>query len=583
MKHDSKTFMGKKLLFVLRLWNKSTAFIIGLGALIWFLIRVIPKPSRASYPCQQAAFPIASAFVVWLTATFSSMFILKKIKTTYSKHKIVSSICGATIIVVLIAWITIVPVGIKNSFGFAPANDTTFVKAVGYDWKPGPSNTPIGVAAGIFPGRVVMVRNPLATKWAGNWKKQEDQWWLDKNTDVEKISEMLSVTLLKLTGANKDKDAWDKIFKFYNKNSRGISNRSYNAGEVVALKINLNNSSEKKTDNQSDATPQLVLAMVRQLVNNAGVSQNNIIIYDVRRSIYPAMLTTVWKEFKDVRFLQEKEASKNQPVNPAYGDHHGIEGADWIEGVSYSAGNFKDAKIMPRQIKDATYLINMAMLKLHSYPYNYMEDGDEGQTAVTMTGKNHAGSIKGTPELHSILNPKLEGKKNAYSPLVDLAASPNLGAKTILYLLDGLYCGRKWRTYPLHFPNPPFNNKVVPYENPEWPASVLASFDGVALQSVGLDLLYAQSKNNNEPTYHNVPRILVRDNADDFLREMATPENAPSGTKYMQGGKPVKSLGVFEHWNNDIDMKYSRNLDPKKGKGVEFIFIPLGDKSKAKK
>jgi hypothetical protein len=511
------------------------------------------------------------------------MFILKKIKNAYVNHKIVSSICGATIIIVLIVWITIVPVGIKNSFGFAPANDTTFVKAVGYDWKPGTSNTPIGVAAGIFPGRVVMVRNPLATKWAGNWKKQEDQWWLDKNTDVEKISEMLSVTLLKLTGANKDKDAWDKIFKFYNKNSRGISNRSYNAGEVVALKINLNNSSEKKTDNQSDATPQLVLAMVRQLVNNAGVSQNNIIIYDVRRSIYPAMLTTVWKEFKDVRFLQEKEASKNQPLNPAYGDHHGIEGADWIEGVSYSAGNFKDAKIMPRQIKDATYLINMAMLKLHSYPYNYMEDGDEGQTAVTMTGKNHAGSIKGTPELHSILNPKLEGKKNAYSPLVDLAASPNLGAKTILYLLDGLYCGRKWRTYPLHFPNPPFNNKVVPYENPDWPASVLASFDGVALQSVGLDLLYAQSKNNNEPTYHNVPRILVRDNADDFLREMATPENAPSGTKYMQGGKPVKSLGVFEHWNNDIDMKYSRNLNPKKGKGVEFIFIPLGEKSKAKK
>jgi hypothetical protein len=580
MKQDIKIFMEKNLFFVLKFWKKSTAFIIGLGALIWFLIRVIPKPSRASYPCQQAAFPIASAFVVWLTATFSSMLILKKIKNNYAKHKFVVSISGGVIIVVLIAWITIVPVGIKNSFGSITANDTTFVKAIGYDWKPGASNNPIGVAAGIFPGRVVMSRNPLATKWAGNWKKQDDQWWLDKNTDVEKISEILSVTLLKLTGANKDKDAWDKIFKFYNKNSRGISNRNYQAGEVVALKINLNNSSEKKTDNQSDATPQLVLAMVRQLVNNAKVPQNNIIIYDVRRSIYPAMLTTVWKEFKDVRFLQEKEASKNQPLNPAYGDHHGIEGADWIEGISYSAGNFKDAKIMPRQIKDATYLINMAMLKLHSYPYNYMEDGDEGQTAVTMTGKNHFGSIKGTPELHSIINPKLEGKKNAYSPMVDLAASPNLGGKTILYLLDGLYCGRKWRSYPLHFPNPPFNNKVMPYENPEWPACVLASLDGVAIQSVGLDLLYAQSKNNNEPTYHNVPRILVRDNADDFLREMATPENAPSGTKYMQGGKPVKSLGVFEHWNNDTDMKYSRNLDPKKGKGVEFIFIPLGSKSK---
>ena len=580
MKQIIETFIEKISLVALKLWNKSTGFVIGLLALAWFLIRVIPKPSRASYPCQQAAFPIASAFVVWLAATLSSLFVFKKLAKTFAKHRLVVSICGVTSMVVLIGWFTVMPLGIVNTFGSTAAAEADFVPAIGYDWKPGVSNQPIGIATGIYPGRVVMARNPLATKWAGNWKKQEDQWWMNKNTDVEKISEMLSVTLQKLTGSTKDKDAWDKIFKFYNKNTRGMTNRVYKTGEVVALKINLNNSSETKTDNQSDATPQLVLAMVRQLVNNANVPQSNIIIYDVRRSIFPAMLTTVWKEFKDVRFLQENSASKNQPLNPAYGDHHGIEGADWVEGVSYSAGNYKDAKLMPRQIKDATYLINMAMLKLHSYPYNYMEDGDEGQTAVTMTGKNHAGSIKGTPELHSILNTKQEGKKNAYSPLVDLAASPNLGGKTILYLLDGLYCGRKWRSYPLHFPNPPFNNKVVPYENPEWPACIFASFDGVAIQSVGLDILYAQSKNNNESTYHNVPRILIRENADDFLREMATPQNSPSGIKYIQDGKPIKSLGVFEHWNNDKDMKYTRNIDPGKGKGIEFIFIPLGNKSK---
>lgn len=40
--------------------------LIGLGALVWFLVRVIPKPSRATYPCQRAAFPIASGFVIYL-------------------------------------------------------------------------------------------------------------------------------------------------------------------------------------------------------------------------------------------------------------------------------------------------------------------------------------------------------------------------------------------------------------------------------------------------------------------------------------------------------------------------------------
>src|SRR5512137_957557 len=38
---------------------------MGLASLVWFLIRVIPKPSRAAYPCQRAAFPLASGFVIW--------------------------------------------------------------------------------------------------------------------------------------------------------------------------------------------------------------------------------------------------------------------------------------------------------------------------------------------------------------------------------------------------------------------------------------------------------------------------------------------------------------------------------------
>jgi hypothetical protein len=569
-----KIFTQRKS-FLNQRFNKFILFAIGLGALIWFLIRVIPKPSRASYPCQRTAFPIASAFVIWLTGLVGGMFGFKYLKSFFAKYRWAVISLSILSTAIFIAWFTVFPANIMDTLAAAP--DTTYRPAVGFDWKPGPSNQPVGVAKGIFPGRVVMTRNPEATKWAGNWKLKEDQWWLNKNTDVDKVTEMLSVTLQKLTNSKKDKEAWDKIFKYYNENSRGLKKRGYQAGEVVAVKINLNNSSVNKTDNQTDATPQMILAMVRQLVYKAGVAQKDIIVYDARRPIFPYMLTAVWKEFKDVRFLQEKVPAEPQPVNPAYGNYTGLEAADWVEGVTYSAGNFKNAKLIPRQIKEATYLVNLALLKLHSYPYNYMEDGDEGQTALTMSGKNHAGSIKGTSELHSILNTKKEGKKNAYSPLVDLAASPNLGAKTILYLLDGLYCGRKWRSYPLHFPNPPFNNKTEPYENNQWPACVLASFDEVAIESVGLDIMYAQSKNNNEPTYHNVPRILLRENADDFLHEMATPGNAPSGTKYMQDGKAIKSLGVFEHWDDDATMRYSRNIDPKKGKGIEFIYIPLGN------
>jgi hypothetical protein len=309
-------------------------------------------------------------------------------------------------------------------------------------------------------------------------------------------------------------------------------------------------------------------------VHRARVRPADIIVYDARRNIYPALLTKVWDEFQEVRFVQWDPPAAPQPKNPGYGDYRGLEQALWVEGVSYSVNQneYYDAKLIPRQIKDATYLVNVALLKAHSYPYSAAEGGDEGQTGVTMTGKNHFGSIKGTPELHGAINTNRQGTPHAYSPIVDLAASPNLGAKTILYVLDGLYCARRHQSYPLHFPNPPFNNRVTPYENSEWPSSLLASMDGVALDSVGLDILYSQTKNNEDD--HGHPRIVIRENADDYLQEMALPDHPPSGTKYMQAGKPITSLGVFEHWDSDATRQYSRNRDPQGGRGIELIYLP---------
>ena len=53
---------------------------MGLLSLLWFLVRVIPKPSRAAYPCQRVAFPIASSFVVWVMAVLGSAFAWRKVR-----------------------------------------------------------------------------------------------------------------------------------------------------------------------------------------------------------------------------------------------------------------------------------------------------------------------------------------------------------------------------------------------------------------------------------------------------------------------------------------------------------------------
>ncbi len=539
------------------------ASIIGFAALVWFLLRVIPKPSRATYPCQRAAFPVASAFVLWVCGSTAGLCSVAGLRRFVHRYRLAAAgLCAITLIVGGL-W-----------FAHSRAVDAAAI-VTRYDFQPKQRNVPLGVARGVFPGRVVWARDPKAAHWSGDIASKTDQWWMDSNNDQARVDAMLSTTLRKLTGAATDDQAWTAIFTYYNASKRGLHKTGYRPGEIVAVKVNLNNSSVKGPDNIVNVSPQVALAMVRQLVNHAHVPAGNIVVYDARRDIYPGLLTKIWTEFKDVRFVQADPPDPAQPKNPGYGDYHGLEAANWVEGIHYSANNdtYHDAKLIPQQIMDATYLVNVALLKAHSYPYAAAEGGDEGQTAITMTGKNNFGSIKGTPELHSAINTNQQGTPHAYSPIVDLSASPNLGAKTILYVLDGLYCARRHQSYPLHFPNAPFNNRVEPYANPDWPSTLLASLDGVALDSVGLDILLSQTKNNLDANNH--PRIMIRENADDYLQEEALPDHSPSGTVYMQNGKPVASLGVTEHWNNDAARQYSRNLAPKSGNGIELLYLPM--------
>ncbi|MDA3891086.1 MAG: DUF362 domain-containing protein [Salinivirgaceae bacterium] len=87
-----KLLSGRKVLASLvKNRNKLVAIAIGAMALIWFVIRVIPKPQRASYPCQRAAFPIASAFIIWIIGIISSKAIYTKAKKALSNKQLLRS------------------------------------------------------------------------------------------------------------------------------------------------------------------------------------------------------------------------------------------------------------------------------------------------------------------------------------------------------------------------------------------------------------------------------------------------------------------------------------------------------------
>jgi hypothetical protein len=181
---------------------------------------------------------------------------------------------------------------------------------------------------------------------------------------------MLSATLRNLTGTTTDEAAWRMIFANYNGRAHGLPKQGYRAGEIVAVKVNLNSSSAKGSGNFVNVSPHFALAMVRQLVNHAHVAPGDILVYDARRDIYPGLLTKIWSEFKDVRFVQQDAPNPTTQQNPGYGGLHGLTKAKWVEGVSYSANNYHNAKLIPQQVKDATYMVNVALLKAHSYPYS---------------------------------------------------------------------------------------------------------------------------------------------------------------------------------------------------------------------
>jgi uncharacterized protein (DUF362 family) len=76
--------------------------VTGFLALIWFLIRVIPKPSRAFYPCQRAAFPLAASFLIWLSAFMGSVYSVKKIKSYYTQDNY-----WRTVVFVILAFLSL--------------------------------------------------------------------------------------------------------------------------------------------------------------------------------------------------------------------------------------------------------------------------------------------------------------------------------------------------------------------------------------------------------------------------------------------------------------------------------------------
>ncbi len=496
-------------------WVRWFFPVIGLAALVWYLVRVIPKPSRASYPCQQVGAPIALGGIVYLLSLFGVVSAFRHTRKFLYQHRYAAAAVCLMIGVVCSA----VVANLNETRAYAESTGT-FTPSMG-------PNQPVGTARGIFPGRVAWSYNLSACNWDGVSK----YWWSSQFNDQARITKILNNVICSVAGQPAISNAWDVLFRYKN------GGASYVKGEKIAVKLNLNNGS---SGNAIDASPQSVYALLDGLVNRFGASQSDITLCDpARENQCSAISNYCHTAFPDV-------------------DYDSHLGGFTPNAFSYSAPGPTETSMSTTIVK-TKYLITMALLKRHCTPSETYHDPsdktDYGNASVTMIFKSNWGIIGNNRGSQHALLHDWNFPMASYNQLVDMYGSTNINGKTVLNIIDGLYSGDRWSS-------PPHKWRLAPF-NGHWPSSFFASQDPVALESVGLDFLRSE-----------MPLIK---NADRHLYEAALADHPPSGTVYKPDGVCLQSLGVHEYWNNAIDKKYSRNLDPAHGTGIELICMPSGD------
>lgn len=289
-----------------------------------------------------------------------------------------------------------------------------------------------------------------------------------------------------------------------------------------------------------------MLALISSLVEDAGVPQSDIYIAEPSRFITDNIYNYCHARYPEVHF-----------VDNAGGD--GREKSEYAaDRMHYSADNGQLATGIARVFTDADYIINMALVK-----------GHVGQ-GVTLCGKNWYGAMSIDADwrknFHNNFDQARDGQPK-YITFIDFMGHPDLGGKTMLYLIDGMLGSRSVDGKP----SPKWS--IEPFDG-DWPCSLFASQDPVAIDMVALDLLTAQFPDMPDTHYSDM-YLLEAATAGISAGELAAKGVSNSGTTYTPGGdgKALTSLGVAEHSPNAWPRKYSRNLGP--DEGIELIYTRL--------
>jgi hypothetical protein len=548
---------------------------LGLAAMLWILIRVVPKPSRLSYPCVRTAMPIASGFIGYL-----AMLLLSGVAFLRSKRPI-----------------RYYPVFFLGAFvvcgisGFALFEDAFLHKPVELTADATVDVVaPMGVAKGMpgKEGRVVWVHNARAVNQSCTPNLLNHAWWAAENNNQSTIDSMVSAAIDSLTGEKTDSAAWHAIFLYHNQ-TRGKGAVDYAPGEKIFIKTNessgwtgnINSTDLSKVNGSwygmSETSPAIVLAVLHQLVDIVHVAQTDIYVGDPIRNLYKEWYTQWHTKYPNIHYigydnyasLGREQVSRSSSA--AAKIHYSDRGTVLRDNVMYPSSVFGKDPIWSDSLytifEDAEYMLNIPQMKGHM------------RAGVTMFAKNHFGSQSraNAGHLHNGLPCPAEMDYGDTSRLgyglyrvqVDLMTQSILRKKNLLFLMDALWAAPYEQAKPFKWQMAPFNNT--------YSSSVFVSLDNVAIESVGYDFLRSEftvARLSSLTGTDKIAFVQMR-GADDYLHQAADSTTWPVGVKYDPDstGVHIFSLGTHEHWNNATDRKYSRNLGT--GTGIELVQVDL--------
>ncbi len=168
----------------------------------------------------KATAPFMSAFVIYIMSLGGAAVALKSFRRALLQSKYL----GAFILL-----LTAVTLYLVSSAAFISSSVAKSAAEIKGDFPP---NEPIGIAQGVFPGRVVWMRNANATNENctntsnnnGMIDAGDDAWFMARNNNMAVIDSMIHKSLLAVSGAETDASAWDLIFRYFNENhGQGIS------------------------------------------------------------------------------------------------------------------------------------------------------------------------------------------------------------------------------------------------------------------------------------------------------------------------------------------------------------------------